>query len=244
MSSKIIKKPFLSVIIPLFNEEQRISNIVHVKKYLKRKKFSYEIILVNDGSHDNTFFAIKKYKKQKHFKLITYNKNRGKGYAVKQGMLASKGSYRLFTDIDLSTPIKEFDKFIPYLKNNDVIIATRKQKNSEFIKRQPILREMLGKGFTFLSQVILRVSFSDFTCGFKCFSEKAINKIFVKQKIERWGFDSEILYLTKKDKLRVKEITVSWTNDTRTRVKFPKDIIISFIELMKIIYYDYRRYYD
>jgi len=228
----------------MFNEEQRISNIVDIQKYFKKKSFSYEIILVNDGSYDGTLSAIKKYNKQKYFKLITYNKNRGKGYAIKQGMIAATGKYRLFTDIDLSTPIKEFNKFIPHLRNNAVIIATRKQKSSEFIKRQPLLREMLGKGFTFLSRIILRVSSSDFTCGFKCFSEKAANKIFIRQKIERWGFDSEVLYLTKKNKLRVKEITVSWINDTRTKVRFPEDVITSFFELMKIVYYDYRKYYD
>lgn len=238
------RKPFLSVIIPLFNEEQRIFNIVHIQKYLKRKSFSYEIILVNDGSYDRTLSTLKKYEKQNYYKLITYNKNRGKGYAIKQGMMASTGRYRFFIDIDLSTPIEEFDKFIPHLKSNDVIIATRKQKNSVLVKRQPILRENLGKGFTLLSKTILRISFSDFTCGFKCFSEKAGNDIFDKQKIERWGFDSEILYLTKKNKFKVKEIGVSWTNDSKTKVRFPKDIIVSFFELAKIIYYDFRKYYN
>jgi hypothetical protein len=159
-------------------------------------------------------------------------------------MLASKGKYKFFTDIDLSTPIEEFNNFIPHLKQCDVIIATRKIKKSVLVKRQSIIRESLGKGFTLLSRIILRISSSDFTCGFKCFSEKAANIIFGKQKIERWGFDSEILYLAKKNKLKVKEVAVSWTNDARTKVKFPQDIIVSFSELIKIVYYDFRKYYD
>lgn len=238
------KKPFLSIIIPVFNEEQRIHNVVQIQKYLEKKPFVYEIIIINDGSFDKTLALLKKIKKELQFKIISYNKNKGKGYAIRQGMLASKGTYRLFTDIDLSTPIKEFDKFIPHLNKNDIIIATRKKKTSILIKRQPLLRENLGKIYTLLSKTALRITVSDFTCGFKCFSEKAAKNIFRKQKIDSWGFDSEILFLAKKNQFKIKEITVRWMNDPRTKVKFPRDIINSLYDLTRIIFYDLRKIYN
>ena len=234
---------FLSVIIPCFNEEKRINNLISIHNYLETKPFEFEIIMVNDGSTDKTLSLLKIHQKTILFKIITYKKNRGKGYAIKKGMLAAKGEHRLFTDIDLSTPMDEFDKFLPHLAKHDIVIATRKKKDSIFIKRQPFLRESLGKGFTLLAKAIFRITVSDFTCGFKCFSKKAAGKIFSKQRIDRWGFDSEILYIAKKHNFHIKEIKIRWKHDPGTKVKFPQDIFISLFDLGKILYYDLRKKY-
>lgn len=241
-----LNKKFLSVIIPLYNEEKRINNLHRIYKYLSIQKFNWEIILVNDGSVDTTKNTINKMLKSynfKHTRLISYSQNKGKGFAVKTGILAAKGKYRLFTDIDLSTPIEEFDKFLPYLEKFSIIIGSRRIKGSEIIIHQPNLREEMGKGFTKLSQIILQIKVTDFTCGFKCFSNITARKIFDKQTINMWGFDAEILFLAKKFGYKIKEIPVRWSNDPRSRVKFPQDIISSLSDLFKIRYNEFKKRY-
>lgn len=228
------KKPYISVVVPVYNEERRIKNLTYIVSYLKKQKYSWEIVLVNDGSKDKTQDKLNQLKRKRNFTIISYNENQGKGFAVKTGMLSAKGKYRVFTDIDLSTPITEFDKLLPYLNKYDIVIGSRKMKESNVITRQPFIRELLGRMFTLLSQKVLQVDVSDFTCGFKCFSSKAVNKTFSKQTINGWGFDSEILHIGKITKHSIKEIPVIWRNDPRTKVKFPGAVISSFIELIKI----------
>lgn len=235
--------PFLSVVIPVFNEQKRIRNIKYVISYLRRQKYTWEIIVVNDGSKDKTINRINSLKKKMRLKLVSYSENRGKGAAIKEGMLIAVGKYRLFLDIDLSTPIEEVDKLIPFLRKYDIVIGSRKMKGSNIIVRQPLIRELLGKMFTFLSQKILQMRVSDFTCGFKCFSQKAAEQIFLRQTINRWGFDSEILYIGKTKRYSIKEVPVTWKNDSRTRVKFPQDIVNSLTELIKIRLNSYRGLY-
>ncbi len=239
------KNIFLSIIIPLYNEEDRLFNLKTIYQYLNHKKFKWEMILINDGSNDNTQKEVKKIiKENKNTQLFSYSKNEGKGYAIKLGMLKARGQYRLFTDIDLSTPIEEFDKFIPFLKKFDVIIGSRKISGSKIIIHQTGTREILGKGFTKLSQIILQLQTTDFTCGFKCFSKDAAEKIFNKQKIYGWGFDSEILFLARKFGFKVKEIPVKWSNDPKSKVKFPQDIITSLVDLFTIRTNDMKKRYD
>lgn len=235
---------FLSVIIPLYNEQTRLKKLNKIYNFLNQQKLKYEVILINDGSTDNTLETLKKLSAGFKFTLITYGKNRGKGFAVKTGMLAAKGQYLLFFDIDLSTPMQEFSKFSSCLKKNNIIIGSRKTKGSTLQKRQGLVRENLGKGFTFLSQVILNLDISDFTCGFKCFPQQAAKQIFSKQRIERWSFDSEILFLAKKLGYDIKEVPVEWSNDPRTKVRFPHDIIQSLLDLYKIRYNWLRKNYE
>lgn len=227
-------QPFLSIIIPLYNEVTRLKNLIKVYDFFESNNINYEIILVNDGSNDKTLSYLKKFPKKYKYRLVSYKVNMGKGYAIKEGMLAANGKFRLFTDIDLSTPIEEFNKFIPYLNKYDLIIGSRKTKGSTLKKRQPLIRESLGKVFTLISQTILNLETSDFTCGFKCFSQKAAIEIFNKQTVNRWGFDSEILFLAKKLRFKTKEVPVTWFDDPRSKVKFPQAIISSIADLIKI----------
>src|SRR3990167_6183421 len=185
---------FWSIIVPAYNESKRVYKLDKILRYLGQLKESWELIVVNDGSQDDTLKKLKAFKRKSSFKLISYATNRGKGYAVKTGMLSALGKFRLFFDIDLSTPIEEIKKLKPYLARADVIIGTSKLKGARVILHQSLLREYLGKGFTALSQLILNTWVSDFTCGFKCFSQSASDKIFGKTRIFRWGFDSEVLF--------------------------------------------------
>lgn len=240
---KNTKKPFLSVIVPVYNEEKRIKNLIEIVSHLKKQRYSRELIVVNDGSTDQTQSILESLKPKFKFRLFSYPHNFGKGYAIKTGMLKSKGKYRLFLDIDLSTPINEVDKILPYLRKHDIVIGSRKMKTSNLIVRQPFIRELLGRMFTFLSQITLQVSIADFTCGFKCFSEEAAKQIFSRQTINRWGFDSEILFIGKNKKFSIKEIPITWKDNSLTKVKFPQDILNSLMELIKIRLNSYRGLY-
>ena len=228
------KRPFLSIIIPLYNESMRVHNLSIVSSFIKTKKSLTELIVVNDGSTDDTLIKLKSLKSKFNLKILSYLKNKGKGYAIKKGFLEAQGQYILFTDIDLSTPIEEIDKFIPFTKSYDIIIATRKVAESKVVSRQLPLRENLGKVFTALSKIILNLNLSDFTCGFKLFSRKAGKEIFSKLTTNRWGFDSELLFIAKKKGFRIKEVGVQWKNDPSTKVKFPQDVFTSLIELIKV----------
>ncbi|MCX6705474.1 MAG: glycosyltransferase [Candidatus Woesebacteria bacterium] len=235
------KSIFWSIIVPCYNESKRVDNIVKIIQYLRGLDKSWELIVLDDGSTDDTLDKLKSLKKKSDFRLIYYKNNRGKGYAVKTGMLAATGEFRLFMDVDLSTPIEEMAKFSQFVDRFDVVMGTRKVKGAKVMVHQPILREYLGVGFTLLSQLILNTWVSDFTCGFKCFSREAAERIFQKTKIFRWGFDSESLFLAKKYGFSIKEVPVIWRNDRQTRVRFPNDIISSFGELLTIRYFDWVR---
>lgn len=239
-----MKQLNLSIIIPLFNESKRIHNLQTVLEYLNRKKISSEIIVVNDGSTDDSLKKLEGFKHDSKLKIISYSVNKGKGYAIKEGVLKAQGEFILFTDIDLSTPINELDNFLTLTDFYEVIIATRKMSGSKVLTRQLPLRESLGKVFTLLSQLVLGLNVSDFTCGFKLFSRKAGKEIFSKLTINRWGFDSEILFIAKKMGYKIKEVGVSWKNDPLTKVKFPQDAIKSLAELIKIRINDLKGLYN
>lgn len=229
------KKITISLIIPVFNEEKRIHNLKLIDEYVKSNKYIKEIIVVNDGSTDETMKVIKRTSYKNPIRLVSYKKNQGKGYAIKRGVLSARGTHVVFIDIDLSTPLTMITKTIKKTKLYDIIIGTRKNKMAHLKKRQPPLREWMGKGFTFLSQTLLGVSVTDFTCGFKCFTTKSARHIFSKQKIKRWSFDAEALFLAKKYGYTIGEIPVTWKNDPHTKVRFPQDIFISLIEIFSII---------
>jgi len=240
-------KPDLTIILPVYNEEKRVrKGIGKCSDFIKASNLKIEIILVNDGSTDKTKQDIKKLiKGKKNIKLISYPENRGKGYAIKRGVGKAKGNLILFTDIDLSTPLTEINKFLSFIDSGaDIVIGTRKVKGAKIKKHQKPIREWLGRGFTFLSNLILQVKVSDFTCGFKLFKKKAAKKIFKKTKIKRWGFDAEALFLAEKMNFSIVEVPVIWENDEDTKVDLKKDILGSFADLLKIRWYDIKGEYQ
>lgn len=233
----------ISFVIPVYNEEKRIGKTI--KALLGGVSFAglklEKLIFVDDGSKDQTVSKIKDQRSKiekilkTKIKIISYSKNRGKGYAIKQGMLASNSDYTLMFDADMSTNIGEFKKFMPFInKNVDVIIGTRKNGRSTVIKHQPLYRELLGRGFTLLSNVILNTWVTDFTCGFKAFSKFAKTRIFENTVIDRWSYDAEILYLAKQINLSIQEVPVVWKNDPRTKVNLIKDLPETLTDLIKI----------
>jgi dolichyl-phosphate beta-glucosyltransferase len=229
--------PYLSIVIPAYNEEKRIGGTLEgMIDYCRERPYAVEIVVVDDGSADGTRQVAESYSgRGVEIQVISYTPNRGKGHAVRTGMLAARGSYALFADADMSTPIEMLERFEPLMAaGEDVIIGTRKVAQATVARHQPFYRESMGKVFTWLSNTVLRLDVSDFTCGFKCFSHKAVEPVFSRQTVWGWGYDTEIIYLATRLGFRISEVPVVWYNDEATRVRLWKHVFTSFAELMAI----------
>lgn len=225
---------YLSIIIPAFNEEKRIAKtLLEIDRYLKKQSYDYEIIVVNDGSKDETVKVIRELKIA-NLKIIDNKENRGKGYAVRQGLSEAKGAYRLFTDADNSTSIKEIEKFFPYSNEYDIMIGSRSLKGSIISASQPFYRAIGGKWYGLLAHAIVGLwGIKDTQCGFKFFSAKAIDTILPKCIINGWSFDSEILVIAKSSGYTIKEIPIIWSNQIQTKVT-STGIAKAILDLLRI----------
>lgn len=230
----------LSFIIPAFNEALRIKpGLEKAISFLKKQNFSWEIIVIDDGSGDKTSQLISRLgKKEKNLKLISSAKNFGKGHAVRVGVEAASGDFIIFSDADFPVPPYFILIFLEKLKKFEAVYGSRRSHESKIVKHQGRLRESLGGGFTRLSNLALGLNFTDITCGFKGFKQETAKKIFARQKINRWSFDAEVLFLTKKYKIKSRELPVEWRNVGGTKVFILRDIVTSFFDLMKIRIYD------
>lgn len=228
---------FLSVIIPAYNEENRLaSTLESVQAFLKKQPYSSEIIVVDDGSRDQTIAVAKGKLRGTDHRILENKENRGKGYTVKRGMLAGEGDYLLFCDADLSTPIEEASFFLEKMQqeNIDVLIGSRALKNSRIVEHQPLVRESMGRIYNFLARLLAFHDVSDSQCGFKCFSKEAAQDLFARQTIDGFSFDAEIVYLAQKRGYVLKEEAVTWRNSPQTKVRFPWDPINMFLDLVRI----------
>lgn len=225
----------LSVVIPAYNEETRIEKTLReIQHYLSSAGYSFEIIVIDDGSKDKTSCIVEKFN---NIILLKNEKNYGKGYSVKRGILKACFDYILFTDADLSTPIKEVEKLLYYLKNNyDIAIGSRALKESKIISPQKKAREKAGKLFNVLVRRLLVPGIYDTQCGFKCFKKEAAKNIFSRGKICGFSFDVEALYIAKKLGYNIKEVPVIWENSLPSRVNILKHPLQMILELVKIKY--------
>ena len=236
----------ISIIIPVFNEENRIrKSLDEIFAFLKTFNEKTELIIVDDGSWDQTPKILEEYKKQPNLKIMTLKNNQGKGAAIRNGIGVSEGEKILFTDIDLSVPINFLDSFSEALTGDiDIIIGSREHPQSEIAVKQFWLRELAGYSFTILTNAVLQVGASDFTCGFKLFRREAARKIFAKQLVNRWTFDAETLFLAKKYEFEIKEMPVVWKHGEGSKVRFPQDLIESFFALLQIRINDWMGKYE
>lgn len=238
---------FLSIIIPAYNEEKRLPRAIKkITKYLASISFQYEIIIVDDGSTDGTASLADEFTFLYPFlRVIHLKKNRGKGCAVRSGVLEAKGKYILFSDADLSTPISEAEKLLVYLKSGyDIAIGSRRLSFSKIEVRQPFLRELMGSVFSIMVQFLVLKGVKDTQCGFKCFTQKSAHRIFREQKLNGFSFDVEVLFLAKKYGFSVKEVPVRWRDSPRTTLKLMRDSIKMFFGLLKVRYNDIRGKYS
>lgn len=214
----------LSVIIPAFNEEKNLKkNIKTWLKYLKSQPYSYELIIVNDGSSDNTRNIAKKLSQtHKSVRLINLLKNKGKGNAVREGILKARGSFRLFIDADNATSIDHLDAVWPFFnKGCDIVIGSRNSKDApgtKLVKPQSFFKIFLGKCGNLIFQLVNTKGIWDTQCGFKIFTAKSAKKIFLKTTINRWAFDVEVICLARLYKFKIGIIPVRWINSKYSRV--------------------------
>lgn len=227
----------LSVIIPAYNEENRLrKTLIEIDKYLRKQPYRSEILVVNSASEDGTAELVENLiPRIANLKLLDSKENRGKGFAVKQGMLEAKGNYRIFADADNSTPIGEVEKMWPeFEKGNDVVIGSRDAKGAVLDPPQPWQRRFYGDIFKLFRKIVVGLwEIEDAQCGFKGFSQKAAENIFPKCRIEEFSFDPEALIIAKKLGFKIKEIGIYWKNDVESKVKF-KSVINMAIDLFKI----------
>lgn len=227
----------LSIVIPAFNEEKRIgSSLEKLIIFLQDYREDSEVIIVDDGSTDTTVSIAKKYQKSfSNFQIVSSEKNRGKGFAVKLGFEKAKGDIVLFTDADFSTPITESTKLIEKINRGyDIAIGSRALDRSLIRKRQNIVRESFGRLANFLIQFLAIPGIKDTQCGFKAFKKTTTAPIFSEQRVFRYAFDIELLYLAKKQGLSVAEIPVVWSNSPDSKVNPLIDAPGSLVDLVKI----------
>lgn len=229
-----------SIVIPAYNEGARIgASLEKIASYIESQKLDAEVVVVNDGSRDNTLDVVRQFAGRiQNLVLVENPGNRGKGYSVRNGMMHARGDVLLFTDADLSSPIEEAPKLFDAITHGaDIAIGSRWLRSELQTQRQPFYRQLFGRIFNLLLRIILGLRFRDTQCGFKAFTKLAAQSIFPWQKIERWGFDPEILYLAKRQDLKVVEVPVAWAHDEGTRISPLRDGIRMFFEMLKIRWY-------
>lgn len=218
--------PQLSIVIPAFNEATRIeSALQRVLACVRDRGWNAEVLVVDDGSSDGTAEIVRRYMRESpELHLIQNPGNRGKGYSVRNGLLQSVGEIVMFTDADLSAPMEEAERLIAAIQDGaDVAIGSRWLDRSRQTLHQPLYRRFFGRCFNALTRAIMGLPYADTQCGFKAFRNKAAQVIFRLQRVERWGFDPEILFIARKLGFQIKEVPVSWGHDERSKISYLRD---------------------
>ena len=230
-------KPVYSIIIPAYNESGRLRpTLDKVLSYAQERGWELEILVVDDGSHDDTAAIVCEYGERcPQVALLENPENHGKGFSVRAGMLHARGDVCLFTDADLSSPMTEAPKlFEAIAEGADIAIGSRWLLTELQTERQPLYRQLFGRIFNLLLRLILGLNFADTQCGFKAFRRDAAQRLFPLQKIERWGFDPEILFLARKLEMKITEVPVVWAHSKGTRLHPFRDGLRMFGDVVRI----------
>ena len=227
--------PFLSLVIPAYNEESRISDtITSVTTFLDTQSFDWELIIANDGSTDGTASIVQRYTKLdsrvKHLALT----HCGKGWAVRNGMIEARGRDRFLCDADLSMPIEQLTRFLPPAGPPcEVIIASREAIGS-YRFGEPWTRHLMGRIFNMLAQIIVLPGITDSQCGFKCFTDMAARRLFSLQRLNGFGFDVELLFLSRRLGIRIAQVPINWYYNSGGKVRPIQDSVKMIGDLLSI----------
>lgn len=226
----------LSIIIPAYNEDQRLPGTLRrIQEYLKQYPGSCEIIVVDDGSRDSTLASTQALQAgDNRIRILQNPGNQGKGYSVRNGMLQSRGRWLLFSDADLAAPIEEFEKLGAALEQGaDIAIGSRSRR--ELIRaHQSSFREWAGRVFNRLVILVLGLRFRDTQCGFKLFRREAALAIFPYQRICGWGFDPELLFLARQRHIHTVEVPVVWAHVPGAKIRMLRDSLRMFGDILTI----------
>lgn len=218
--------PHLTVVVPAYDEERRLRpTLERLHDYYESQSYPYDVLIVSDGSRDGTEEIVEAFAKlHPKFHLIAYAPNRGKGYAVRIGMLAAKGDLILFCDADMATPQEETEKLLARMMDGaDVAIGSRPLKESKLDRRQPIWREMLGRASNKLIQLLAVRGIQDTQCGFKMFTREAAKDVFARCKLDGFSFDFEALMIARDLGYRIDEVPIRWIHQEGSKVVFWRD---------------------
>jgi glycosyltransferase involved in cell wall biosynthesis len=238
--------PGLSLIVPAYNEAGRIAEPLRaIAAFAAGLPGGAEIVVVDDGSTDATAAVVRELAPvlPVPLALVAYAPNRGKGHALRAGFAAARGARLLFTDADLSTPIEEAPRLLAALEHADLAIGSRKTAGAAVEVHQPWLREQMGRAFTWLVRQLV-APVSDATCGFKAFRGDVGRDLFSRLRIERWGFDAEILLVARRRGYRITEVPVRWADRAGTKVNLARDALRSLGELAAMRWNAARGRYD
>lgn len=240
-------QPQYSIVIPAFNEQARIgATLDRVIACVRERNWAAEVLVVNDGSTDETRAIVSSAALQyPNLRLIENSANRGKGYSVRNGILQARGEIVMFTDADLSAPIEEAERLFAAVANGaDVALGSRWLDRSRQTLQQPLYRRFFGRCFNLLTRLIMHLPLADTQCGFKAFRREAARTIFTRQRVERWGFDPEILYIALRLGMKVQEVPVTWGHDERSRISYLRDGLRMIQDLLLVRFYSLAGYYD
>jgi glycosyltransferase involved in cell wall biosynthesis len=224
--------PVLSVVIPAYNESGRIAiSLEAIWDYVRRKNFAVEVIVVDDGSTDNT---VEIASAQAATRVLRNGRNRGKGYSVRHGVLEARGELILFTDADLSAPIEEADKLLAAMESSlaDAVVGSRALERKLIGTHQSPFREWGGRFYNLLVRIFTGLSIHDTQCGFKLFRRATTLRAFELQRVERFGFDPEILFLIKRQGGKLAEVPVRWNHNAATKVHYLRDSLHMTLDLV------------
>jgi glycosyltransferase involved in cell wall biosynthesis len=224
--------PFLSIVIPAYNEAGRIdSSLEAILGYARSKTFPIEILLVDDGSTDRTVEVASRYPE---VSVLRNRRNHGKGYSVRHGVLEARGELVLFTDADLSSPIEEADKLLAALETSgaSAAVGSRALERKLIGVHQSPVREWGGRFFNLLVRIFTGLRIRDTQCGFKLFRRQTTRRAFELQRVDGFGFDPEILFLIERQGGKVVEVPVRWDHNPATRVHYLRDSVVMTIDLI------------
>lgn len=239
-------RPRYSIVVPAYNEQARIgATLEQILDHLRAQQWNAEIVVVDDGSRDDTLEVLTRFSREHPQVRVLQNPgNQGKGYAVRNGMMNARGEILLFTDADLSSPISEASKLFTALEQGaDVAIGSRWLDPSLQFQRQSLKRQALSRLYNIFLRMVLLFPYRDTQCGFKAFTRHAAEMIFPQQRITRWGFDPEILFLAHRRGLKVAEVPVRWGHDERSKIHPVRDGMRMAMDTLKVRWNEIRGRY-
>ncbi len=237
--------PFLSIVIPAYNEASRLPRTLgQIFTFLEKQTYLSEVIIVENGSSDHTLELAREFiLRYPHLKVL-HEEERGKGNAVRRGILEARGEYRFICDADLSMPIEEVQKFLPPLLNDfDLAIASREARDAVRYN-EPSYRHVGGRAINLVIRLLILPGLNDTQCGFKCFRAAVAEDLFGQQTLLGWSFDIELLYLARRKRLRIKEIPVHWYFDADSKVNAVRDALRMIGDIFRIHINALRGRYD
>ncbi len=230
-----MQPPFLSIVIPAYNEERRILECLHqVTNYLAKCSYTWEVLVVDDGSTDGTASLVGRFAGEVPGVRLERVRHGGKGWAVKNGMLRARGQYRFMCDADLSMPIQQVERFLPpALKDYDIAIASREVKGARRLG-EPFRRHLMGRVFNLLVRALALPGITDTQCGFKCFRGPVAQELFALQRYHGFSFDVEVLFLARRRGMNIREVPIDWYYRSMSKIHPLRDSLAMVRDIVRL----------